>query len=140
MKPSMDDLTAELKMKNIRLSYQRLKILEYLSSHRIHPTVDQIYTGLQKEIPTLSRTTVYSTLNALAEAGMVREINIEDSEIRYDIDIESHGHFKCESCGTIYDFKADLDSLAPEELKDFVIKDRNLYFKGVCPSCLADKH
>ncbi|HML36403.1 MAG TPA: Fur family transcriptional regulator [Bacillota bacterium] len=140
MKPSMDDLTAELKMKNIRLSHQRLKILEYLSRHRIHPTVDQIYTGLQKEIPTLSRTTVYSTLNALADAGMVREINIEDSEIRYDIDIESHGHFKCESCGTIYDFKADLDSLAPEELKNFVIKDRNLYFKGVCPSCLADKH
>lgn len=140
MKPSMDDLTAELKMKNIRLSHQRLKILEYLSSHRIHPTVDQIYTGLQKEIPTLSRTTVYSTLNALADAGMVREINIEDSEIRYDIDIESHGHFKCESCGMIYDFKADLDSLAPEELKDFVIKDKNLYFKGVCPACLADKH
>lgn len=140
MKQSYDDLTNELKIKNIRLSHQRLKVLEYLTSHKIHPTVDQIYTGLHEELPSLSKTTVYSTLNTLAEAGMIRVINIEDNEIRYDITVEDHGHFKCESCGAIYDFKTDLDSLDTSDLKNFKIRDKNIYFKGICPMCHANKN
>lgn len=137
---SYEDLTNELKMKGIRLSHQRLKVLEFLAGQMIHPTADQIYTGLLKEIPTLSKTTVYSTLNALVDAGMVRMINIEDHEVRYDIRVENHGHFKCEACGTIYDFDADIDSLSTGGLNHFEIKDKNIYFKGTCPSCTAEKN
>lgn len=140
MKLSYDDLTNELKLKNIRLSHQRLKVLEFLTSHKTHPTADQIYTGLHEDIPSLSKTTVYSTLNTLADAGMIRVINIEDNEIRYDITVEDHGHFKCESCGAIYDFKPDLDSLDTSDLKNFKIRDKNVYFKGTCPMCLSDKN
>ena len=140
MKRSYDELTNELKMKNIRLSHQRLKVLEYLTIHLDHPTVDQIHTALQKEIPTLSKTTVYSTLSALADAGLVRVINIEDNETRYDIRVEDHGHFKCESCGTIYDFTAAIDSLTTGDLNHFDIKDKNLYYKGRCPNCIAGKN
>lgn len=136
---SFDDLKNELKEKNMRLSHQRLKILEYLADNQIHPTADQIYSGLQKDITTLSKTTVYSTLNALAAAGMVRPIDIEGNEIRYDINVNNHGHFKCESCGKIYDFKADIDSIIPEELKNFSIRDKNIYIKGICPACLSGK-
>lgn len=113
--------------------------MEFLAGQLIHPTADQIYTGLLKEIPTLSKTTVYSTLNALADAGMVRMINIEDHEVRYDIRVGNHGHFKCEACGTIYDFDADIDSLPTGGLNHFEIKDKNIYFKGTCPSCAAKK-
>ena len=104
MDPTFEDLRQELKTKNIGLSHQRLKVLEYLTQNRCHPTVDQIYTELQKDIPTLSKTTVYNTLRILAEAGLVKVISIEDKECRFDIDTEDHGHFKCESCGTIFDF------------------------------------
>ena len=140
MKYTSDDFAKELKSKNIRLSHQRLKVLEYLSQNHIHPTADQIYTSLVKEIPTLSRTTVYSTLGALAEAGMVRVINIEDHEIRYDINVENHGHFKCESCGIIYDFPVDMAHYESEDLKGFKIRDKNVYFKGICPMCLTNKN
>ena len=136
---SYEDLLKELKMKNLRLSHQRLKVLEFLAGHLIHPTVDQIYTELQKEIPTLSKTTVYSTLNALEETGLVRVINIEDNEIRYDIRVENHGHFKCESCGEIYDFNVDIDSLPTGDLNNFDIRDKNIYFKGICPMCRKEE-
>ena len=66
--------------------------------------MEQIYTVLHKEIPTLSKTTVYNTLNTLIDAGLVKLITIDENETRYDIDTTTHGHFKCESCG-IYDFK-----------------------------------
>ena len=134
---SYDELKTELKNRKIRLSHQRLKVLEYLNENMVHPTVDQIYKDLHEEVPTLSRTTVYSTLDALAAAGMVRRINIEDTETRYDINVEDHGHFKCETCGMIRDFTAEPQSMAPDELRGFQILDRNVYFKGVCPDCLA---
>ena len=140
MKFTSDDFAKELKSKNIRLSHQRLKVLEYLSQNQVHPTADQIYMSLVKEIPTLSRTTVYSTLGALAEAGMVRVINIEDHEIRYDINVENHGHFKCEACGSIYDFPVDMSGLKSECLAGFQIRDKNVYFKGICPMCLGNKN
>lgn len=137
MKPSLEDFKKELKMKNIRLSYQRLKVLEYLTQNQCHPTVDKIFTDLQKDIPTLSKTTIYNTLKILVEAGLVRIITIEDNETRYDIIVENHGHFKCESCGTIYDFSIDTDSLTSEDLNNFKITDKNIYFKGICPRCLS---
>jgi len=137
---TFENLKKELKKKNISLSYQRLKVLEYLTQNRCHPTVEQIFTELQKDIPTLSKTTVYNTLRILAEAGLVKVIIIEDKETRYDIDTEDHGHFKCECCGTIFDFPIDIDSLIPEDLSKFKINDKNVYFKGLCPECLSNKN
>ncbi|MFW0968438.1 MAG: Fur family transcriptional regulator [Thermacetogeniaceae bacterium] len=84
MDPTFENLKQELKKKNISLSYQRLKVLEYLTQNRCHPTVEQIFTELQKEIPTLSKTTVYNTLRILAEAGLVKVITIDERESRYD--------------------------------------------------------
>ncbi len=138
MELTFENLRQELKTKNISLSHQRLKVLEYLAQHRCHPTVDQIFTELQKDIPTLSKTTVYNTLRILADAGLVKVITIEDKENRYDIDTEDHGHFKCESCGTIFDFPVDIDSLIPESLSKFKITDKDVYLKGLCPGCLSD--
>lgn len=135
-----DKLTEELKKNNIRLSYQRLKVLEYLINNKCHPTVEQIYSSLNKDIPTLSKTTIYSTLNTLVDAGMVRALNIEDKEIRYDITTEDHGHFKCESCGGIYDFNLEMDLLEIRDLENYSIRDKNVYFKGLCPKCVNMKN
>jgi Fe2+ or Zn2+ uptake regulation protein len=136
MKPLFEDLKQELRTKNINLSYQRLKVLEYLTQNQCHPTVEQIFTVLHEDISTLSKTTVYNTLHVLVEAGLVRVITIDQNETRYDINVENHGHFKCDSCGTIYDFGIDMDKLSPVTLKDFKISDRSVYFKGICSDCL----
>ena len=114
-----------------------MKVLEYLTQNHCHPTVDQIHTEIQKEVPTLSKTTVYNTLRILTEAGLVRVITIEDNETRYDIKTETHGHFKCDSCGEIFNFNIDIDSLKSDDLQGFKIDDKDVYFKGVCPNCLS---
>ncbi len=135
MKANYEDLVKELKNKKIRLSHQRLKVLEYLNENRTHPTVDEIYINLHKEIPTLSKTTIYNTLNALVEAGMVRMVSLGDNESKYDIVRDDHGHFKCESCGHIYDFEIKMESLDSDELQDFKINKKDVYFSGICPLC-----
>lgn len=136
METTFDDIVAELIKRSLRVSHQRIKVLEYLIQNRNHPTVDQIYSALHLEMPSLSRTTVYNTLSTFEEAKLVRVITIEDNEARYDILVENHGHFKCEDCGSIYNFSLEVDSLSSKDLDNFQIKDKNVYFKGICPGCL----
>lgn len=136
MNTNFEQLTSELKNRNIRLSHQRLKVLEYINKHKTHPTVDQIYTDLQKEVPTLSKTTIYNTLNTLLNANLVKVLTIEENETRYDATTKNHGHFKCESCGEIFDFDINFDSLGTEDLSNFKISHKDVYFKGMCPKCI----
>lgn len=139
MKPSFKNLSDELLKKEIRPSFQRIKVLEYLINQPYHPTVDQIYNGLKKEVPTLSKATVYNTLNLLLEARLARVVTIEDNETRYDLTMSNHGHFKCDLCGAIFDFKVNIDNFMSDELSEFKINEKNVYFKGVCPICLKYK-
>lgn len=138
MKHTYDFLANELRKQNIRLSKRRLMVLEYLCLNLNHPTVDQIYSELLKEMPTLSKTTVYNTLHVLVDAGLVRAINIENYEIRYDIVTQDHGHFKCEECSEVFNFNIKPDTHADDELTGFKVIDRSIYFKGVCPKCLSN--
>ncbi len=126
-------------MRNINLSYQRLKVLEYLTQNQCHPTADQIFTDLHKNILTLSKTTVYNTLNLLIRSGLGRVISIEGHEARYDINTKQHGHFKCISCGKICDFNINIDEFTTDDLIDFKITDKDVYFQGTCPRCLSNK-
>ncbi|PKL16564.1 MAG: transcriptional repressor [Spirochaetae bacterium HGW-Spirochaetae-5] len=130
------DFFMELSNRGIQPSIQRAKILEFLWKERIHPTADDIFDHLHHEIPTLSRTTVYNTVKLFTEHNILQPLVIEDKEIRYDIDTSLHGHFKCESCGNIFDFKADNEGSAGiRELEGFQIRERHIYFKGLCSSC-----
>lgn len=73
------------------------------------------------------------------DAGLVKVLNIEDNELRYDAHTDNHGHFKCESCGEIFDFDIDFDSFITKDLGNFKIKEKDIYFKGICPICLENR-
>lgn len=120
---------------NIQPSYHRLKILEYLLLHRIHPTVDIIFKDISKGIPTLSKTTIYNTLNLFMDKNIVKPITIEENEVRYDIYTHPHAHFKCMQCGEIIDLAMEDTDLHIKSLKDFKIIEQHIYLKGLCASC-----
>jgi len=136
---TIKDLTEILKEKNVKPSLQRLKILEFLLQAHNHPTVDEIYSSLTKDIPTLSKTTVYNTLNIFIEAGLLKVVNIENTESRYDAIPEEHGHFKCRECGKIYDFHFDMNLIDSQVPSGFIVSEKDVFFKGVCKECLNKK-
>ncbi|MCG8501875.1 MAG: transcriptional repressor, partial [Firmicutes bacterium] len=74
------DTGSYLKEYDIKPSYQRIKIFEYLRNTKSHPTVDEIFKEIVQEIPTLSKTTVYNTLSLFIEKGIVTVITIEENE------------------------------------------------------------
>lgn len=129
--------TQEMKRRKLKITHHRLRILEYLHQHRTHPTAEQIYQDLHRDVPVLSKTTVYNSLNVMVEAGFVRVVNIEENQARYDIHATGHGHFKCNSCGQITDFEVDYTRYPTDSLNGFQIDEQNLYLKGVCPGCLT---
>lgn len=132
------ELTFLLKEKGVKPSLQRLKILEYLFNNENHPTVDQIYSDLNVEIPTLSKTTVYNTLNVLIDAELVKLVNIESSESRYEAISEEHGHFKCKDCGKIYDLEFDMELIDKQVPEGFKVSEKDIYFKGICKDCFKE--
>lgn len=132
------NITDTLTKHKIRPSFQRVKVLEYLINNQHHPNADQIFKDLQSAIPTLSKATIYNTLNLFVKTGLIRVLTIEDKETRYDIITETHGHFKCEECGTIFNFEVNPDLLTIDELAGFKVVDKNVYFKGICSKCLLD--
>ena len=132
----MEELKQKLQDKNIRLSHPRLKVLEFLVQNRIHPSVDDIYVELQKDIPRLSKATVYNTLHLLEKAGLVNVLTIENNEKRYEIISDDHGHFKCTSCNKIFDFNLNVEEIKSSDLADFEIREKDVYFRGLCPNCL----
>lgn len=132
----MENIKNYLISNNIRPSYPRLKIFEYLDLKKSHPTVEEIYTALYEEIPTLSKTTVYNTLRLFVKEGIVKVITIEDGEARYDADVSVHGHFKCLDCGVVYDFEVDLPDSRIKGLEGFEVEKREFYYFGKCKKCL----
>lgn len=140
MRGNLDSVGKYLMEHNIKPSYPRIKVMEYLLTRKNHPTVEQIYEGLVKEIPTLSKTTVYNTLSLFTDAKIARSVTIEDNEVRYDADISNHGHFKCDVCGNVFDFHVKIEDTKTEGLEHFDIRERNVYYKGTCSTCLNDNN
>lgn len=133
---NISDLKAFLDGKGVKPSYPRLRILEYLVDFRSHPTAEEIYETLVKEMPTLSRTTVYNTLNLFVEEGVVIPIYISSNETRFDATVEDHGHFKCRGCGKVSDFSVDLGKCGINELNGYNVTAKSVVYRGFCPECL----
>ncbi len=128
--------TEQLIEHNIRPSVQRVAIMQYLLDHRTHPTADDIYTELVKTMPTLSRTTVYNTLQLLVTNQAVLGLTIDQHNMHFDGYTHPHAHFLCRSCGKIFD--VEVNSHLREHLftsDKFAIEKVELNYVGLCPDC-----
>ena len=123
--------------KGVKPSALRLQIYDYLDRHRCHPTVDEIYVGLSENFPTLSKTTVYNTVNLLAENAIIKAISIEGFRTRYDANTSFHGHFFCKECQTVYDIWNLPCPDNPGE--EFEVADTEVFYTGRCKICVKNK-
>jgi Fur family peroxide stress response transcriptional regulator len=120
----------------INPSYQRLRILEFLCNSYNHPTVDTIYNKLVRDIPTLSKTTIYNTLNLFQKRGLIIRLTIDEDEVRYDSNTDPHAHFHCTNCGCILDLEMESPVIEHEFVSKHRVLEKHLYLKGVCEGCI----
>ena len=129
------EMAATLCERGIRPTAQRLAVYEFLCMHPVHPSADTVYEALADEHPTFSRTTVYNSLHALMQAGLVQELSMDTEEKHYDANTSLHGHFHCRTCGTISDFPLEptmVQSLTPD---GYTVLGQGIYLSGRCPAC-----
>lgn len=130
----MNELKKLLEANDIRLSHQRLLILDYLVLNHTHPTAEKIYKDLKEIDPVISQATVYNTLNLFSNKKIVKELDFNMNSKRYEFRKRFHGHFICENCGSIDDFEV-IDHNLPDELADYDIQSEEIVYRGLCPKC-----
>ena len=134
MPKSVNTIIERFNEKNIRLTPQRISVYQYLLDNRIHPTVDNVYTHLKKSNPSLSKTTIYNTVDALSSAGLIRTIIANEGEARLDAFTDFHGHFFCDKCGLVTDFCLDGCSF-PNQIDGYEMNTLEVRATGSCPNC-----
>ncbi|MCX7716622.1 MAG: transcriptional repressor [Endomicrobia bacterium] len=123
----------------LKPTIQRIKIYNYLITHKTHPDVENIYKELKKEIPTISKTTIYNTLKEFVQKGLIIEIPTE-YKLCFDADIHPHSHFICSVCGKIYDLNIEFSFVRRKIIKGHLIKKFCGIFKGICFTCRKEKN
>ena len=129
-----------LKESKLKITHQRLEILKYLDEHGGHPTADQIYSDLKVRNPSLSKTTVYNTLEVLDKQGIIHALTISSAEQRFDIKSGHHHHFLCRKCGVIIDLDVACPYLEKVFEGEHQVEEVHGYFKGTCKDCLKKEH
>lgn len=136
--PDYKRLATACRREGIPVTVQRRIIYSALLERDDHPTVEQVFAQVKERIPGVSRTTVYRTLETLANLGLVRRTNHFAASVRFDGNMARHHHLVCMACGNIIDLPDSTTTVA--NLRDvrrsgFLLRDYSIYFEGFCSDC-----
>jgi len=139
------DVRRALEAAGWRYTRQRAAVLAYLRAAQSHPTAEQVFAAVRRQIPNISLATVYKALEALVDARLANRIAGDHGPTRYDGRSEPHYHLRCQHSGEIIDLPlaydpALLDKLDPQLIEmlrqqGFEITGHRLELVGrfICP-------
>jgi len=129
-------LKDQLKAAGVRLTPQRLAIVDVLEGNTEHPSAEALFRAVKKRYPTMSFATVYNTLEALKKADCVRELKIDSTRRRFDPNTVPHHHLFCCSCGKIVDIHVEYRLDLPRAISAaFEVAGNHVEFFGNCRRC-----
>ena len=132
-----------LKAGGLRVTSQRLLVLQILEEARGHLDAKSIYARGRARDPNLSLATVYRALGKLKEIGLVEPCYLARDRRRayYEAtDKGEHYHFTCLGCGRIIEVRTSCIEQACREMAEklgLVFTRANVCLKGYCPACAA---
>lgn len=128
-----DALGGALRSAGLRLTPQRLAIIESLAQDETHPTAHELYQRLRARFPTMSVATVYNTLSALGSIGHCRQLDMGGPS-RFDPNVDPHDHAVCERCGAIRDIELAAE-VGQRDVPGFVVARVERIYRGICTPC-----
>ena len=137
---SNDQIRQKLADVGLKITPQRMSILEAIYTLNNHPTADNIIEFIRETHPNVATGTVYKVLDVLVENKVIKKVKTDKDIMRYDGIIESHHHLYCSECDLIEDYiDNELDDLLKEyfkkkkfpgfELEDIVVQVRGKFDK-----------
>jgi Fe2+ or Zn2+ uptake regulation protein len=134
--PGLQRYVCMLKKRDLKVTSPRVRILQFLEGRTDHPTADTVHSQVSQNVPSLSKTTVYSTLELFRGEGLVTVLTIVPNELRYEFGRESHHHLLCDGCGRIYDIDVGCPHMETTVQGEHKVKEVHGYFRGTCKHCL----
>ncbi len=119
MRVSSSEIQTKLKERELKVTPQRMAILEAVYELNNHPTADQIIEYIRKIHPGIASGTVYKVLDVLVENHLIKKVKTERDVMRYDGILEHHHHLYCSECDKIEDY---IDKELDQLLKDYFSK------------------
>jgi Fur family transcriptional regulator, peroxide stress response regulator len=98
------EIREKLIEKGLKVTPQRIAILEAIVKLNNHPTADNIIDYIRKNHPNIATATVYKVLEALIENGLIRKVKTEKDIMRYDAFLEKHHHLYSSDSDRIEDY------------------------------------
>ncbi|OGB60353.1 MAG: hypothetical protein A2Y94_01030 [Caldithrix sp. RBG_13_44_9] len=110
---------------------QRIAVVDSVFKTTAHPSAEEVLKNVRKDCPTLSRATVYNTLNLLVEKGLLKAQVLKEGSVVFDPNIQRHHHFVDEDSGQIYDVPWDTFKVPPiDSLPDYEITEVQVVVRG----------
>jgi Fur family peroxide stress response transcriptional regulator len=128
----------QLKEKGLKITPQRMAIIEVLIEQKdLHPGARLVYKDAKKKKKSLSLSATYATLNELSRHGIIKTLQFDKMENRYEGNLEEHINLICERCKKILDYKVSISVDQREVAKKtgFSITDTRLEYYGYCREC-----
>jgi Fur family ferric uptake transcriptional regulator len=135
-----NELLEFLSKKKLNVTQQRLEIANLFLELEGHHTLEEIYLEVRKRTGTVGQSTVYRTIRLLCDAGLAREVILEDGSSRYESALgrEHHDHLMCRKCGKIVEFiDPDIEKLQKKiaEEHGFLLQGHGMMLLGLCNEC-----
>jgi len=130
------EIRNKLTEKGLKVTPQRIAILEAIINLNNHPTADNIIDYIHNYHPNIATATVYKVLDALVSSDLIKKVKTERDIMRYDAVMESHHHLYCSDSDRIEDFNDnELNELLEKYFEtkgipDFRIEDIKLQIIG----------
>lgn len=105
-----------------------------------HVTAEEVLDEVRRGLPGLSLPTVYSALEVLEEAGLVRRIAAGRGSALYDARAADHHHLVCRRCGAVEDLEAASgleEVVAGARERGFDAESAEVVIHGLCARCCA---
>jgi Fur family peroxide stress response transcriptional regulator len=130
------DIRDKLTEKGLKVTPQRMFILEAIYELNNHPTADNILDYIKDMHPHIATGTVYKVLNVLVENNLIKKVKTEKDKMRYDSNLESHHHLYDSESDVIKDYyDEELDEMLRNHFKkknipDFKIEEIVMQING----------
>jgi Fur family peroxide stress response transcriptional regulator len=132
----MDLNFKKLKDAGLKITPQRVAIMEFLDGNKSHPSISCIYENLKLTYPSISVSTVYNTVETLVKNNYLTELPIAKGKSFYDPDISGHDHAYCVKCGKVFDIESEKElSKTPESLKECKVIEVRKTYHIICENC-----
>ena len=138
MKDQRATILRKLKEAGLKLTSQRLAVVDVLvETNLLHPSAQVIYKAAKRRTKGLSLSTVYYTLNELSKHGIIKTLEFDRMENRYEGNLTDHINLICRECHGITDYKIPvvIDSREVTRKSRFWVTDTRLEYYGYCEKC-----